>query len=275
MTGIDNKEVLQDKYEVVVSKIGYLDYTVTKIEIEEGQETELDTYKLLAGDIVKTGEIELDDLVHLNEKIGTTINHINGVSDANEIYDLNEDGQVDILDRNILKKNYTKKAKIVEWINPNKETKMKARKTVNGFIIPIEGEYRITSEYGVRIHPITGKETKHKGIDISGTHHAEVMAVEAGEVIYSGVQKGYGNCIEVKHIVNGETIYTFYAHLSERKVEVGDKVVQGEVIGKEGGDPETDPNPGTSTGHHLHFEVRIIDSMGQKVNVDPNMYIKF
>lgn len=276
MTGKDDKEKLKDKYEVVISKKGYLDYTVTKIEIEEKKETELDEYKLIAGDIVKTGEIEIDDLVSLNEKIGVSITNEN--KEENSIYDLNEDGKIDNLDKNILKKNYTKKAKIVQWVNPNGVTTISLRNVEqeeNGFILPITCDYKITSDYGVRIHPITGVEKKHTGIDIGGEHHTEILSVADGEVTFSGVQNAYGNCIEVKHIVNGETIYTFYAHLSERKVEVGDKVAQGQVIGLEGGNPESDPNPGMSTGHHLHFGIRKLDSTNTKIDVNPNLYIKF
>ena len=74
-------------------------------------------------------------------------------------------------------------------------------------------------------------------------------------------------------IVNGETVYSFYAHLSEIRVEAGQTVTQGQVIGLEGGDPEVDSNPGSSTGHHLHFEMRNASGYGN--DVDPNNYIKF
>ncbi|MBO5478692.1 MAG: M23 family metallopeptidase, partial [Clostridia bacterium] len=70
-----------------------------------------------------------------------------------------------------------------------------------------------------------------------------------------------------------ETIYSFYAHLSEIDVTVGQSITQGEVIGKEGGDPETDPNPGNSTGHHLHFELRSASGSGH--SIAPNTYIVF
>ncbi len=134
-------------------------------------------------------------------------------------------------------------------------------------------EYRISSKYGTRIDPITKEEKKHKGIDIVGVHHTEILSVAKGEVTYSGVMGTYGNCIEIKHIVKGEEIYSFYAHLSRRDVKVGDKVEQGEVIGLEGGDQKTDPNPGNTTGHHLHFEIR--NKTGSGNDVDPSKYIEF
>ena len=134
-------------------------------------------------------------------------------------------------------------------------------------------EYVITSEYGERIHPITGATSFHSGIDIVGEHHTEILAVADGEVTYAGVQSGYGNCVEIKHIVNGETIYSFYAHLSRIDVTVGQTVSQADVIGLEGGNPESDPNPGTSTGHHLHFELRSASGSGNSLNL--NNYIEF
>ena len=194
--------------------------------------------------------------------------------DEKSIYDLNEDGVIDKLDRNILKKNYSKQSQTVKWVDPNSvKTLSLASSNEQQFILPLNCKYTITSNYGTRVHPITGETKKHSGIDISGTHHAQVLAIADGQVTFAGVQNGYGNCIEIKHTVNGKTIYSFYAHLSEIDVKVGDKVVQGQVIGLEGGDPKTDPNPGSSTGHHLHFEIRT--ASGSKNDVDPTEYIKF
>ena len=139
----------------------------------------------------------------------------------------------------------------------------------NTFVKPINCEYRITSEYGYRIHPVTGVESKHTGIDLAGTWHTEVVSVADGEVVFAGVQTAFGNCVEIKHEIDGETIYSFYAHLSEIDVEVGQKVKQGETIGLEGGDPEQDENPGYSTGHHLHFELRNASGYGN--DIDPNI----
>ena len=269
------------KYDLVACKDGYLNYKVTGIEVIKGEETILDEHKLLAGNVVKNGEksaleeqIEIDDLVALNNNYGEIITDEDKVTRA--IYDLNEDGVVNKLDRDILKKNYGKKAETIEWINPNIATaKLKESSSTTGkqdFILPISGNYTITSNYGTRTDPITGIVDKHTGIDISGIHHTEIFAVSDGEVTFAGVQNGFGNCIEIKHVVNGETIYSFYAHLSKINVKSGDKVTQGEVIGLEGGDPETDPNPGNSTGHHLHFEIR--NASGYRNDVDPTKYIK-
>ena len=283
---VDESEV----YDIVVTKDGYLSYRVTGIETED-EEIGLEPYNLLAGDVVETGEIEIDDLVALNDNFGVVITEAN--KETKSIYDLNEDGTVNKLDRNILKKNYGKKSETVQWVAPdaaangislmslddeaetlstNLQTKANLVASPE-FILPMKCSYTITSEYGYRVHPTTGVYKKHTGIDLAGTHHTEILAVADGEVTYAGVQNGFGNCVEIKHIVNGETVYSFYAHLSKINVKVGDNVEQGAIIGLEGGDPETDPNPGSSTGHHLHFEIRSASGYGN--DVDPNDYIEF
>ncbi|MBQ2938059.1 MAG: cadherin-like beta sandwich domain-containing protein [Clostridia bacterium] len=284
-----------EKYDIVVIKKGYLSYRVTEIDVVKGEKTVLDEYSLIAGDVVETGEIEIDDLVALNDNYGEVITEANEETKA--IFDLNEDGVVDKLDRNILKKNYSKKAETVTWVNPNAVNQIAlmsldaeevSTTSVNSatnsvstssvasetnFIVPMTCSYSITSEYGYRVHPTTGEYKKHTGIDLAGTWHTEILAVADGEVTFAGVQSGFGNCVEIKHVVDGKIVYSFYAHLSRIDVEVGDIVKQGEVIGLEGGDPESDPNPGSSTGHHLHFEIRSASGYGN--DVDPNDYIDF
>ncbi|MEG0872417.1 MAG: M23 family metallopeptidase [Clostridia bacterium] len=120
---------------------------------------------------------------------------------------------------------------------------------------------------------LIGSTSKHTGIDISGKHHDSVMTIEDGLVKFAGVQQGFGNCILIQHNNPGETtFYTFYAHLSKIDVIKDQFVIRHQVIGNEGGDPKTDPNPGYSTGHHLHFEVRTTPDFGSDVN--PNTKIR-
>lgn len=97
------------------------------------------------------------------------------------------------------------------------------------------------------------------------------MSIEKGIVTWAGVQSGYGNCIEIEHNVNGEIFYSFYAHLSKINVSKGQEIIQGQIIALEGGDPNTDPNHGNSTGHHLHFEIRKASGYGN--DIDPTSYI--
>lgn len=126
------------------------------------------------------------------------------------------------------------------------------------FPFPLEQSEKviITSGYGTRTHPVTGKVNKHTGIDLSGVHHDNVLVIADGIVTWAGVQNSFGNCIEIKHETDEEIFYSFYAHLSEIFVTQGQVVLQGNIIGKEGGEPNVDSNVGSSTGHHLHFEIR-------------------
>lgn len=104
---------------------------------------------------------------------------------------------------------------------------------------------RISSAYGSRIHPITGKRTYHDGVDIAAAYGGGVYAYTEGKVVEAGWNGGYGNCILIDH---GNGLKTRYAHLSKISVRVGQKVSTGERIGSVG-------SSGTSTGSHLHFEV--------------------
>ena len=116
----------------------------------------------------------------------------------------------------------------------------------------------VTSEFGTRIHPVTGKRSFHTGIDLASTWHSNIMSVANGKIVFAGVKIGYGNCIEIEHKTDSGTIYyTLYAHLARIDAIEGQEVQQGSVIGIQGGDPKRDPNPGYSTGSHLHFEVRL------------------
>lgn len=103
----------------------------------------------------------------------------------------------------------------------------------------------ISSFYGRRIDPITGKRRMHRGIDFAGPKGTPVHAVAGGVVIRSGKGKGYGNRVEIRH-PDGYT--TVYGHNEKNLVKVGDVVAKGEVIALLG-------STGRSTGPHVHFEV--------------------
>ena len=111
------------------------------------------------------------------------------------------------------------------------------------FPMPVQNA-SVTSEFGARVHPVTGKQSFHTGIDLAGTWHSNITAVEKGTVVWAGVQRGYGNCVEVQHsTVNGTIYFTFYAHLARIDVMEGQEIQQGTVVGIQGGDPNRDPNP--------------------------------
>lgn len=108
-------DIMESKYVLVAYKEGYLDYTVTEITLISEGTVSIGEYNLIAGDLVKTGEIEIDDLVAINDYFGMNITSSEGAEDVNKKYDLNEDGVVDRSDRNIVKKNYGKLAEKVTW----------------------------------------------------------------------------------------------------------------------------------------------------------------
>ena len=105
----------------------------------------------------------------------------------------------------------------------------------------------LTSPFGYRNHPITGKRHLHGGIDYRGRKGADVIATADGVVKFSAVSKdsGFGNLISLAH-ANG--FRTLYGHLSKRSVKIGQYVQKGDKIGEIG-------TTGRSSGNHLHYEV--------------------
>jgi murein DD-endopeptidase MepM/ murein hydrolase activator NlpD len=117
----------------------------------------------------------------------------------------------------------------------------------------------LSSYFGKRSDPVSGKASWHKGVDFAGKRGDPVIAVSDGVVSYSGDRYGYGNLVEVRH---GNGYVTRYGHNQENLVAVGDRVGQGQTIALIG-------STGRSTGPHVHFEVH---RNGQVV--DPAKYIR-
>ena len=116
----------------------------------------------------------------------------------------------------------------------------------------------ISSLFGIRTDPISGKKEMHEGLDFAGKPGTPVSSIAAGIVTWSGPRYGYGNMIEISH---GNGYITRYAHNNKNLVSVGDKVEKGEVIAIMG-------STGRSTGTHVHIEV-----MHNGILVDPKKYI--
>lgn len=123
---------------------------------------------------------------------------------------------------------------------------------------PVPGYYTITSQFGMRTHPITGIYKLHTGTDIGAPYGSEFIAANDGVVIKAAYNRAYGNMVIIDH---GGGITTLYAHGSEILVQEGDTVFQGDPVLKVG-------STGYSTGAHAHFEVRINGEY-----VDPLEYI--
>ncbi len=123
---------------------------------------------------------------------------------------------------------------------------------------PIEKGW-ISSAYGMRTDPFTGRRSMHNGIDFAGKAGSEVLAVAAGVVSWTGRESGYGNMVEVSH---GDGFVTRYSHNKENLVAPGDIVRKGEPIALVG-------STGRSTGAHVHYEVY---KHGR--SVDPSSYVR-
>ena len=126
-------------------------------------------------------------------------------------------------------------------------------------LLPLIGEAAVSSSFGWRLHPLLGNWLLHSGRDLAAPEGTPVVAALEGTVISSGLAGGYGLAIEVEH--RNPARRTLYGHLSELYVRAGERVRQGEVIGRVG-------STGLSTGPHLHFEVRL-PSDGGWVAVEP------
>jgi|GEM_PF-4671514 len=114
------------------------------------------------------------------------------------------------------------------------------------FTWPVPSNKRITSQYGIRIHPIFKTRKMHTGVDIAAAMGVDIVSTADGTVSYVGWMGGYGMVVMVNH---GGGVESLYAHNSRLVATPGQKVSGGDVIAKAG-------STGDSTGTHLHFEIR-------------------
>ena len=137
----------------------------------------------------------------------------------------------------------------------------------SGFLWPLPSSWNtLSSLFGSRIHPITGKPNNHTGIDIPASKNTNIYAAKSGVVTTSTYNSSYGNYVVVSH---SDGTSTLYAHMNKRAVSKGETVSQGQVIGYVG-------TTGSSTGNHLHFEVRVNGNRVDPVNYfkDKTLYVR-
>lgn len=116
--------------------------------------------------------------------------------------------------------------------------------SAKGWVWPVAGYHRVSSPFGMRVHPITGVYKLHDGTDISVPSGVPIKAAKGGKVVKSYFHNAYGNYIVIDH---GNGVQTGYAHMSRRAVSAGTTVSAGQVIGYVG-------STGWSTGAHLHLQ---------------------
>ena len=127
------------------------------------------------------------------------------------------------------------------------------------FGMPVKSAVRYTSGFGGRNDPLGRGFRRHEGQDMAGDYGTPIYSTADGVVTYAGWENGYGRLVKIQHAFG---IETRYAHMSQVRVEVGQRVSRGDRIGDMG-------NSGRSTGTHLHYEIRIGGSA-----INPMTFIK-
>ena len=211
------------------------EYTAIKDEIAMKEmilQAELDELKLMQTELIVQKE-KIDGII--NRKKGELIVKAGEINDAlgdQKQYEEQLEQQEKLL--NEIEEEIAKAA------NPDKYTG-----TVTGFIWPCPDYKRISSYFGPRPQPVPGASTNHKGIDLTASYGAAILASASGTVTTATHSNSAGNYIVIAH---GNGISTVFMHCSSLLVSAGDNVEQGEVIAKVG-------FTGYFSGNHLHFGI--------------------
>lgn len=232
--------------------------TVDELEILN---PDLDPDKLFPGDkiVVKAFDPELDVIIELENTVSESIPFKIEYQKDNTLYKSQKkiikegiEGQKEVVYHITLLNGYqssllvTSEKTLKDPVNAVVRIGTKTTVSRGGRInYGVVSGKRISSRYGTRIHPITGRKRFHDGLDIAAPHGNSVYAYTDGKVVQAGWNGGYGLAILIDH---GNGLKTRYAHLSKVNVRVGQRVKTGERIGAVG-------STGSSTGPHLHFEV--------------------
>lgn len=110
---------------------------------------------------------------------------------------------------------------------------------------PVAGLHNVSSRFGYRSHPFSGKKSLHQGVDIAARRETPIVAIAPGTVKFVGYKRGFGRMVQVEH--SGSWVST-YAHASATIVAAGQPVLAGQMIAKVG-------STGHATGPHLHLEI--------------------
>ena len=110
---------------------------------------------------------------------------------------------------------------------------------------PVAGQHKVSSQFGYRSHPFTGKKSLHRGLDIAASRGTPIVSIAPGKVKFVGYRRGFGRMVQVQH---GNGWVSTYAHASATVVTAGQPVLAGQMIAKVG-------SSGHATGPHLHLEV--------------------
>lgn len=141
----------------------------------------------------------------------------------------------------------TRSLNINDYYNRTQRPSSFAGNGNSNLMFPLSASAIITSPFGWRVHPIFGTARMHTGTDLAAPTGTPVVAAYSGRVTVSDFVGGYGLTVVLRH--DDQTAETLYGHLSETFVRPGERVEQGDVIGRVG-------STGNSTGPHLHFELR-------------------
>jgi murein DD-endopeptidase MepM/ murein hydrolase activator NlpD len=230
------RRTLQQNLDALALRIGQMNAHVVRLDALGARLTQM------AG--LKDGEFDFTSVPSLGgpeEPLAASeVMQINGVVGALEVLDEqleDRDRQLTVLEDLLINR------KLRDEVRPE------GRPVTSGYV---------SSQFGSRTDPFTGRRAFHKGVDFAGREGAEVVAVASGVVIWSGERYGYGQLVEINH---GNGYVTRYAHNVDNLVAVGDTVRRGQVIARMG---ET----GRATGPNLHFEVLLNDRP-----VDPLTYV--
>ncbi len=213
-----------------------IDGLISQLAQMQSQLNQLDT---LSVNLAEKSGLNKDDF-QLSEEIRTNLN-----KDAELTTQINK--VADALEFKI--QQLTALESILLGLNIEQESKLAGRPISKGWL---------SSYYGVRKDPFTGKPAMHKGIDFAGEAGSSVIATGAGVITWAGDRFGYGKLIEIDH---GNGLKTRYGHNDKIRVQVGDVVTKGQTVALMG-------NTGRSTGAHVHYEV-----LQNGRQVDPLPYI--